>query len=434
MKKAGKAISAMISAILLSFLLLSPLLILPASAQQQPLRATIQRKEHEWLLLEAEKICVLFPAGGRKPMFLWWYPENEDRIYVVKYQGLIEYFVFDDPWYKRTCHALAERLRERYVAARFGQLPLGIKNRIMNMYDLYKWHLPVLHFSGCRWELSDPRNITRNGDVVGIGFNFTLQQTNQQRFQFANGNVTIRCRFYYEDTTETVPGRYDYTVNAGEFKMDLVVKHWEWNIDKINSLIRDLAEYGVHIPEREAGLALWVNLESVNLTKLSVAEKYPENIETLSTAHNMLVEDKKESVVENKTVDPNELEKPIINIRKRLHQCFRLRFAEEDQTLAGFFKFVASAQLKDPESGDINKVVPVNATYIAAGRHMRLFICYPYFGNQTLEHDPSLGLEEIPTLVLPELVLILIATTVTAAIIISAVKWKKGTVNIVGVR
>ncbi|MEA2090534.1 MAG: hypothetical protein U9O89_07265 [Thermoproteota archaeon] len=111
-----------------------------------------------------------------------------------------------------------------------------------------------------------------------------------------------------------------------------------------------------------------------------------------------------------------------------------MRFAKEDQTLAGFFKFVASAKCKDPESGDITEVVPVKATYIAAGRHMRLFMCYPYFGNQTLEHDPSLGIEEIPTLVLPELVLILVAATATTAIIVSVVKWKKGTINIVGVR
>lgn len=433
MKKSGKLLPTVIPAILLSLLLLSPLLLLPASAQEKPLRARIREREHNWLLLETEKISVLFPAGGERPMFLWWYTDNEDRIYVVKYQGLIEYFVFDDPWYRRTYQALAERLRQRYVGARLGLLPGPIQNRIMNMYEYYKWHWPVLHFSAGEWELSGPMNITRKGEVVGIGFNFTLKQTYQPRFQFANGNVTIRCRFYYEDTTETVPDHYNYTVNAGELKMDLVVKHWEWNIDKINSLIQELEEYGIDIPEQNAGLALWVNLASINVTKLSAAEEHPENIETFSTTRNMVVEGKTESIVENETLYPDKLEQPI-NVRKRLHERFRLRFAKEDQTLAGFFKFVASAQFKDPESGDITEVVPVKATYIAAGRHMRLFMCYPYFGNQTLEHDPSLGIEEIPTLVLPELVLILAAATATTAIIVSVVKWKKGTINILDIR
>jgi hypothetical protein len=32
---------------------------------------------------------LLFPASGKKPMFLWWYTNDTDNIYVVKYKGLI---------------------------------------------------------------------------------------------------------------------------------------------------------------------------------------------------------------------------------------------------------------------------------------------------------------------------------------------------------
>jgi hypothetical protein len=430
MKKSVKLFSTVVPAILLTLLLLSPLLLLPVSAGEEALQAKIQEKNNDWFQLETETISVLFPSGGKNPMFLWWCTENEDRVYVVKFQGLIEYFIFEDQWYKRTYQALAERLQERYVEAKIDQLTPTLRNKVTNMYSLYKWHLPILHFSAGEWELSGPKNITRNSEVVGLGFNFTLKKTFQPNFQFANGNVVIRCRFYYEDTTETVFGYYNYTVKAGELKMDLVVKHWEWNIDKINSLIHELGSYSIIIPERKASLALWVNLASINVTMRSIAEEAPESIESLSMARNMIVEDETEPVVENKTINPTMLEQPI-NVRKRLHEWFRLRFAKEDQTLAGFFKFVASAQLKDPESGSKTDVVPVKAAYIAAGRHMRLFMCYPYFGNHTLEHDPSLGIEEIPTLISLELVLILVATTATAAIIVSAIKWKKGTINII---
>jgi len=95
---------------------------------------------------------------------------------------------------------------------------------------------------------------------------------------------------------------------------------------------------------------------------------------------------------------------------------------------------VASALHIDPVSGNVTDVVPVKAAYISAGHHMRLFIGYEYFGNQTLEHDPSLGIEEVPSFISLNLVVLLIATTVAIATMVAVVKWKRKTINIVGVR
>jgi hypothetical protein len=110
-------------------------------------------------------------------------------------------------------------------------------------------------------------------------------------------------------------------------------------------------------------------------------------------------------------------------------------------------------------------MVPVKASYIAGGAHMRLFIGYPYFGNGTLEHDPSIGVDtpkteapgientpkytvQTPTgnsetplvlgeyvlsLFTPELMVALVVIITVIAAVIYATKWKRKTpVNIVG--
>jgi len=388
--------------------------------------------QNGWKYIETDQIKILFPSDGRKPMFLWWYKNDTEKIYVVKYQGLIEYFTFDDPFYKGRHAALAIRLRERFVDP-YPEIPWRIRERIRNIieqYDLYTWHRPFLPFMGCNWSLSGPENITKNDKVIGLTFNFTMVETPFPRFQFANNNIIIRCRFYYEPTTENVDELYNYTVNAGELKMDFIIKHWEWNIDKIESLISELKGYEIEIPKNKTGLALWINLASIDLQRLENAENDPETIEKVSTASNMIVEGKRVSVAENRT--PYEDERPI-SVRKRLQDQYRLQFEREESTLAGFFKFVASAKLIDPLSGDVN-VTDVKAAYIAAGAHMRLFLCYPYFGNKTLEHDPSLGLEAIPSLISPQLVTILVGTVAIIAAVVFVARWRKRVINVVGVR
>jgi hypothetical protein len=254
-----------------------------------------------------------------------------------------------------------------------------------------------------------------------------------------------------------VPGTDSkYTVNKGEMKMDFVVNKWIWNIDTLKELIQQLqnAGFNITIPESKARLALWVNLASINITKLTSAEEEPEGIEEHSTTTHMEVEGTNENIQANETGEtekPIETEKPVIKVN----------FANETTTLGGFFRFVSSAKVSNyTNPGDVN-MVPVKASYISGGNHMRLFIGYPYFGNGTLEHDPSIGVEDVPSVgatpkytvqtpsgmsetpvvlgeyVLPlyttELMVALIAVVSATAIILYAAKWKRKTpVNMVG--
>jgi hypothetical protein len=105
-------------------------------------------------------------------------------------------------------------------------------------------------------------------------------------------------------------------------------------------------------------------------------------------------------------------------------------------------------------------MVPVKAAFRPARAHMKLFLGYPYFGNGTLEHDPSIGVDTtsvdatpkytvqapsgsgitptvigayVPPLFSPSLMIALIAVISATAILLYAVKWRRKTpVNMVG--
>ena len=475
--------SIILSALLVS--MISPIIASQTSAVEDGENDDVRIVPGKWYKLESDIITVLFPAGGQKPMFIWWYNNEPDQVYVVKFQGLIEWFAFDHPLlpgspetYNRLREAWNYTWRERLENWYFkpeeerwmGMGDMGMTRLMIMRQIMYQimqqmqshWHRAYLPFNAGTWSLGDIHNITApGGKVIGVAFAFTLESLPDwmPNMQFAENNIMIRVRFYNETVEETVPGTdYKYTVNAGEMKMDLVVNKWEWNIDTLNELIQQLRDEGfdITIPEGKSRLALWVNLASINMTKLPLAEEEPEAIEHYSTTTHMEIENDREDVTINKTETETELEKPIeIN-----RPIIKIKFSNETDTLGGFFRYVSSAKVSDyPEAGDVN-MVPVKAAYIAAGAHMRLFLGYPYFGNGTLEHDPSIGVDTIsvdatpkytvqapsgsgitptvigayiPPLFSPPLMIALIAVISATAIMLYAVKWRRKTpVNMVG--
>jgi len=400
-----------------------------------------------WWRIQTDLITILFPANGKKPMFLWWYSNDTNNIFVVKYKGLIEYMTLDYPYYMQKYEANALTIRERLQAkyAMYGPHQARIRERIWayigDALDLHPAYLP---FSACQWNLTGPANVTRPDGVSYVAFNFTLVKA-PLKFKFAENNVIIRCRFYAQEAVENVYGLYNYTVKAGELKMDLVVKNWQWNIDKLNHLFDVLQEeFNITAPKMQAGLALWTDMASINIEDMpkansdanttqqsapeSSAEETDEPIEASSSTMDIIAEGQRIQIRNKVATETQQL-----SIRARLHERFRLRFAKGSQTLAGFFDFVNTAILIDPATEE-KTVVNVTAAYIPRGNHMRLFIGYPYFGNKTLEHDPSIGAETVQAWLPPYLLLMLVGATATIAIAIAAVKLRKKTVNVLTVK
>jgi len=133
-------------------------------------------------------------------------------------------------------------------------------------------------------------------------------------------------------------------------------------------------------------------------------------------------------------------EKPIqatLQLRERFRERIRLHLAVGAKDVpVGFLEFVPWARLLN-ETGGTVEYVDVTASYVAAGGHLRLFICYPYFGNYTLEHDPTIGLTSaplIPELINQKLLLVLIGATAVIVVLVAAVKVRKKPINILAIK
>jgi hypothetical protein len=443
----------LIATVLLGILLVTlalPLAAVSASADQQQtqsLATTTWHIDNNWAYIQNDFITIIFPAGGKKPMFLWWYTKDPNNIYVVKYKGLIEYMTFNQPYFMMRSEATALKMREmmedHYYMPMQGMMGGHMQTDveyILGEIGNLGLHRPFLPFSGSKWVLSGPENVTK-GYVKYLSFNFTLVDVpdSMPNLQFAEGNIILRNRFYYTAATETTDGGYSYSVNAGELKTDLVIKHWEWNIDNPNLKIllqRLQTTLGTTIPTEKAGLALWVNMASINMTKLNTVDDdaidlndvgMEDAAQSMTNHMNqyMYVDGQEYSIMQNRT--GLEDEHPMPNaIRDR----FKLRFEQGNATFAGFFKFVPQALLRYPVNGTVVRTVDVTASYLASGGHLRLYISYPYFGNYELEHDPSLGLETVPTLFTVQLLIALLSIATIIAVALIAFRWKKGPVNV----
>lgn len=400
-----------------------------------------------WYKFETPLVTLIFPASGKKPMFLWWYTNDNSTIYVVKFKGVIEYLILDKPYYQRQFQAdnatINEMLWNDYIEPKL-RFKYGYDNSqynwAINQFSglLLGLHRAFLPFSACDWTLTPPELVV-DGDSSFWSFNFTLTEVHgHPRFEFAERNIQIRCRFYNTTTTE-VPDEshpeYNYSVAAGQLKFDFVVSNWEWNIDKINQFV---GNNDIEIPVNRTGLALWINMALIKLEDISAAEneiqsQYQETVEAQSQMRAVSINDEYYPVTANKT--QNEYERQV-RVTSRFRHLTRVHYANVGGNISGFLEFVPWARLLN-ETGDTMGYVNVTASYIAAGAHLRLFICYPYFGNYTLEHDPTIGLASapiVPMLVTPTLLAILIGATIAIAIAVATVKLRKKTVNIVNVQ
>jgi hypothetical protein len=409
-----------------------------------------------WYKFETPLITLIFPAKGTKPMFLWWYTNDNSTIYVVKFQGVIEYLAIDKPYYRRRFHAdnttinetlwsnyIEPKLRQKYYYGYRWMYERAVGEFLGLLCGLHRAYLP---FSACNWTLVGPEFVEDKGYW---SFNFTLTDVNgHPRLEFAENNIEIRCRFYNTTTTVTFDEEHSYTVAAGQLKFDFVVKNWQWNIDSINAFLRmhDMEE----IPTNRTGLALWVNMASIKLEDLSCAKNEVQyeaehrveaeetlRVESRSQMRKVAIDGELYDASGNETSQDEKPVQATLQLRERFMERIRLHFAVGAKEVpVGFLEFVPWARLLY-SNGTTHDYVNVTASYVAAGGHLRLFIGYPYFGNYTLEHDPTIGLTSaplIPELINPKLLLVLIGATAVIVVLVAALKIKKKPINILAVK
>ncbi len=273
--------------------------------------------------------------------------------------------------------------------------------KLQDMVEMWNTHLrsPFLPFHSCKWNLTEVTPIvTADNKEIGLAFAFILEKSAIPQFNFTEGNIILRCRLYYVPVLEYTE-HTTYTVAKAELKMDFIILKWEWATEGIAS---QLQEYNITIPIEKEGLALWMDAASFNATKLAREEISLEQAATemgdytefsVSTHINMTGGEVEDVVdITRNATDEYEKEFPLPT---RMGEKLDIGFISENQTLAGFLRFVNVAEVTSPDN--ITTSVPVKGAYLEAGGYLMLFICYPYFDGSVLQHDPSLGLNVVET-------------------------------------
>ncbi len=401
----------------------------------------------QWYRINTSLITILFPANGQKPMFLWYYTNDSSRVFAVKYVGLVEYMALNQSYYMPSTEANPQTMQSLMMTQYGVGVGMGnqrmesMRARIATAYLSWitNFHPSFLPFESCRWTLTGPVIAVGQDGASYVSFNFTLQNA-PPRFSFANDNIVIRCRFYVNQTTQQPFGLYNYTVLPGQMKMDLVIRDWNWNLDQMNSFLSAMQnQYNIAIPLHKGGLALWTDMATINIQNLSAAQadaNEPETgvpdssglaqvdpLEANSTMTDMMANGQRIHVQNEEQTQTVPL-----NTDNRLNGSFRLQFATGDKTLAGFFDFVNTAAIINQTTGAVS-TVNVAAAYRTSGNYMQVFIGYPYFGANTLEHDPTIGLDTSAAVVPENLPLILVATAIFTMAAAIALKLRKKTLS-----
>ena len=443
-------------------------------------------------------ITVVIPANGTKPMFIWWYNNKNDTVYVFKYNGLAEIWLFGSVAFthklvneeenvkdfiekvldnttgvhiKDLLNEMIEHLHEleglnlvnmngslnkeniqeflstiQNINSQINKLPNVFKDNLTsiisdiinqvlslkNATDVYKAikivnqvesgirnlifslnrilnetnnainhvaavirHPFYFSFDSANWSFIGPKNITlSNGQVVGIQFTFKLSEVNDKRFRFAEGNISITNELFFTTVTYK-SGNQTFKVTNAELKSNIIIKHWDWNLYDIQAKLvnnTSIEGYVFSTLKKIKPSLILISHFSNPVVQKNESEEFNE----LAKSGGEDEFENENSVVYTNQTKGFELGKPMLNDTEISSQ----KVYDEDEptlivkssnaTIAGFFRFVPYATVL--YANGTNSIVSVKGYFILEGRHVSVFIQYPYFDNGTLMHDPTVGI------------------------------------------
>lgn len=395
---------------------------------------------------------VTVVGGGKHPMFIWYYNNDNETVYSVKYKGLTEYFDLGQKVYQRKFKADLKHLLDKgeNVLAEIldnpsqwngkevtvfgginpvqnkrgqespynyelkqGKLRIGVNaptdkfngqvfvtgtvvapdgkeayiqaSLIYSHKDLLEAlkaldHPPFFEFNQGKWAFSGFQNITASdGNVIGLAFNFTLAEVHNPHFEWLENNLVLRCRIYNitaQESVETGNGISTYTVTKAELKCDFIIKSWHW-------LLSSAVAKNAGLPVDKEQLALWLELTTHQVSN-------PEEVESEEEGAPRIMKNAKigEHKIDVRKAGEEEGEDEL-ELPTQAGKLPKIEFMNETGTLGGYFKFVDQAKVTYPNGESV--AVPVKAAYLGDEGKLRLFLCYPYFADGSLEHDPIIG-------------------------------------------
>lgn len=269
------------------------------------------------------------------------------------------------------------------------QVSLIEKFKSGNTKPLHPYQFP---FSKGVWTLEGPSDIKAGNKIVGVQFTWKLVDVPDPKWNFLIGNIEIRNRLYVTTVQETVKDNV-MNLTKAELKSDLIIKKWVWNFDSYyNSLNLDISNtFG---PNAISNFPKPYLSLGIHFTAVKPASNMFESFKNMTDSDEVEGHDDvninggsagKLKLGEEENVDL-ELSNIKINGNPNLLPSLIL---EKNQTIGGFFRFVPNATVTYPTLSE--QYVTVKGFFWPAGSQVKAVLIYPYFGNGTLEHDPSIG-------------------------------------------
>lgn len=280
--------------------------------------------------ITAENLTIRV-SGGVVPHFHFWYTIDNKTVYHVKFVYIAEFL-------------------DRNNDSAFQH------NETVKPADILpeSFHTPIFTFSSgaTGWNFSGFYNITQNGETVGIGFNYTLNGTKTPVYK--DLYVELRCKIYYNDTKLSVPvdgKEIYYNLDGGaELKVDVIIGNWPWLTDRSMLALRWDITWDIK-PEAGEPHEPYIHSHKINVSKnMTIEHPIKESVHTYQT-----------SII--------------------------FRGAKTNQPRAHFSSLNMAKVCNETSERTIN----VTASYRTDGEALQFYICYPYFGDNTLEHDPIMG-------------------------------------------
>ncbi|MCP8310085.1 MAG: hypothetical protein L6N94_01105 [Candidatus Methylarchaceae archaeon HK01M] len=347
----------------------------------------------DWMIVETDIITVAIPSDKTAPMFVWWYNDDDSIIYVVRYEGLAEAWLFASEQFRHnllfddTKDFKSEFMEHAHEYGWVGNSLITPKiNKAAD--DLHPF---FFSFYDEAWDLiTDPdmQEIkAQDGKVIGLAFAFILKKSTNPEFDFTEDNILIINRIYFVPVEERI-GESGITLFRSELKSDIVISNWQWNYD---IFMNSLGEFSDEIPDLSPKLILSTkfnirSVDEVNRFDIMNEERY--GIITTSEQRRLGAQLR----VGDRTVELSgaiDEEGDII----ATDGLPKLKISAKESIITGFFRFNPKAIIV-PQTTSYNEdqsITDVKGIFWAINGLLKIFIVYDYFDDNILRHDPSIG-------------------------------------------
>ncbi|MEM3383742.1 MAG: hypothetical protein QW698_06865 [Nitrososphaerales archaeon] len=340
----------------------------------------------EWEIIKTDVLFIAVPSNKTVPMFILRYNNDNSILYIVKYEGLSEAWLFasetftHDKLFKDT-KGFTNEFMVRANSHGWIDYPGAVLKINQIARNLHSFYFP---FSQGKWELTPIKEINaKDGTLVGLAFAFILSDTIDPSFGFVNGNIMIRNKLFFNPVEMQIENN-KLVLSRAELKTDIIISKWKWNYDIFYNAIKELS---YPLPEMEPKLTLSITFNVRSVDGRNLVDIFNEERDDILEASNQ-DNPKVEVKVGDNTFTIGKVEKE--DYITKTSDLPKLEILTKERNIASFFRFNPNANVIFDDQRNMGSI-DVEGVFWAK-RSLKVFLIYPYFGGGTLLHDPSIGI------------------------------------------